>query len=70
MISMPGSSADLRYLRRRIEDVGLGVVKGGDGNDAIVVPKAVRDAQIEDFERSLDRMGAVGIHKRRYNFMP
>ena len=62
MNGMPGTLAEFRAIRRRVEKAGmrLSVVEGGPRMDQIVVPKPGRDAQIEEFKRSLDRMGAGG----------
>lgn len=72
MNGIPDTAEELRAIRRRVEGYGLrlSVVEGGPRMDQIVVPKAGRDAQIEDFKRALDRMGAAGINLLCYNFMP
>ena len=72
MNGMPGTLAEFRAIRRRVEKAGmrLSVVEGGPRMDQIVVPKPGRDAQIEEFKRSLGRMGAAGVRILCYNFMP
>ena len=48
----------------------LSVVEGGPKIDRIVLGKDGRDAQIEQYKRSLDHMGKLGVRVLCYNFMP
>ncbi|MFA5057268.1 MAG: mannonate dehydratase [Opitutaceae bacterium] len=72
MNGMPDSVEALAGLRDRVARFGMemNVIEGGPRMDRIVVPKEGRDAQIEEFKRSLDRMGRAGIKILCYNFMP
>lgn len=72
MATMP---LTLEELKREVErfrryDLRLTVIECGPPIDRIVMGKEGRDAQIEQFKRSLDHMGRVGAEVLCYNFMP
>lgn len=72
MNGMPASVEAILAVRRRVEKHGLklSVIEGGPRMDQIVLAKAGRDAQIEEFKRALDAMGRAGVQTLCYNFMP
>ncbi|MSU49213.1 MAG: hypothetical protein EXS37_09045, partial [Opitutus sp.] len=72
MQGMPTELEALRLEQQRVERCGLRVtvVEGGPPIDLIVLGKAGRDQQIENYKRSLDHMGRLGIRTLCYNFMP
>ena len=72
MQGMPTELEALRLAQQRVERCGLriGVVEGGPPIDLIVLGKPGRDQQIENYQRSLDHMGRLGIRTLCYNFMP
>ncbi len=72
MQGMPTELEALRLEQQRVERCGLriGVVEGGPPIDLIVLGKPGRDQQIENYQRSLDHMGRLGIRTLCYNFMP
>ena len=72
MAGMPEDPDGLRRERDRAERFGLrlSVVEGGPRIDRIVLGLDGRDAQIEQYKRSLEQMGRLGIRTLCYNFMP
>jgi len=72
MAGMPVDLDGLRAAKDRAERCGLklSVVEGGPPIDRIVLGKAGRDTQIEDYKRAIGNMGRLGIHTLCYNFMP
>jgi mannonate dehydratase len=70
--SMPaGDFNELAMVKSRIEDAGLklSVIEGLMGINESVMGGDGRDAEIEQFKRGLDKMGAAGIPVVCYNFM-
>ena len=72
MKAMPSTCDELRRVRSYIEDFGLNlsVVEGGPPNNAIVLGRPGREAEVEHYKRCLDAMGRAGISVLCYNFMP
>ena len=72
MAGMPAELDGLRAAKEKAERNGLrlSVVEGGPKIDRIVLGKEGRDAQIEQYKRSLGHMGKLGVRVLCYNFMP
>jgi mannonate dehydratase len=72
MAGMPADLDGLRAAKEKAERNGLrlSVVEGGPKIDRIVLGKDGRDAQIEQYKRSLEHMGTLGVRALCYNFMP
>ncbi len=72
MQGMPTDFDRLEEEVRRAERFGvcLSAIEGGPAIDRIVLGRDGRDAQIEQYKRSLDHMGRLGIRTLCYNFMP
>lgn len=72
MAGMPDSLGALQAERDRAGRLGLrlSVIEGGPKIDRIVLGLEGRDAQIEQYKRSLEWMGRLGIGTLCYNFMP
>ena len=66
-----GDYGDLALLKSRVEDMGLqlNVLEGLVPMNEAVMGTSGRDAEIEEFKRGLDKMGAAGISALCYNFM-
>ncbi len=63
---------DIRGLKQTVEDAGL-VIEGIESvnvSDAIKTAGPDRDAHIENYIKTLDRLGSLGIRVICYNFMP
>ena len=66
-----GDYGDLALLKNRVEDMGLqlNVLEGLVPMNEAVMGTSGRDAEIEEFKRGLDKMGAAGISALCYIFM-
>ncbi|MBL4575324.1 MAG: mannonate dehydratase, partial [Opitutaceae bacterium] len=72
MAGMPTELDQLQTIREKVEqfDLKLSAIEGGPPIDKIVLGKEGRDQQIENYKRSLQHMGKLGIRTLCYNFMP
>ena len=72
MHGMPMNLKDLSDTKKFVEDrdLTLSVVEGGPPIDRIVLGKAGRDKQIEQYKVALGNMGKLGIKVLCYDFMP
>lgn len=72
MTTMPMRFQDLLQVRSRVHDAGLEmtVIEGGPPQDLMVLGKAGRDAEIEQYKRALDAMGRAGFDVLCYDWMP
>jgi mannonate dehydratase len=72
MAGMPGELDQLQAIQSKVErfDLKLSAIEGGPPIDKIVLGKEGRGQQIENYKRSLQHMGKLGIHVLCYNFMP
>ncbi len=72
MAGMPSGLDQLQAIQNTVEqfDLKLSAIEGGPPIDKIVLGKEGRDQQIENYKRSLQHMGKLGIRVLCYNFMP
>lgn len=63
---------DIRGLKKVVEDAGLAIegIESVNVSDAIKTAGADRDQHIDNYIKTLDRLGSEGIRMICYNFMP
>lgn len=73
--SMPGEAwelDDIRRIKKTVEDSGLKIlgIESVNVSDAIKTAGPDRDEHIDNYIKTLDRLGSEGIKMVCYNFMP
>jgi mannonate dehydratase len=72
MYGLPSDPAELLNFRQRVREHGMEmtVAEGGPPNNDIVLGKAGRESELENYKRCLEAMGKAGFNVLCYNFMP
>ena len=73
--TMPGEEwelSEIQSLKKQVEDAGLQLlgIESVNIHDAIKVGSPDRDQYIENYIRTLEKLGSEDIHMVCYNFMP
>jgi mannonate dehydratase len=72
MYGLPNDPGELLPVVQRVHEHGMKmtVAEGGPPNNDIVLGKAGRESELENYKRCLDAMSKAGLRVLCYNFMP
>ena len=72
MYGLPSEAEELVRVRQRAREHGMemSIAEGGPPNNDIVLGKAGRESELENYKRCLEAMGKAGFGVLCYNFMP